>query len=247
MNILVCISSVPDTTSKINFTDNNTKFDSNGVQFVINPYDEFGLTKAVFLKEENQAAITVLTVGDPSVEPILRKALAIGADKAIRINYTPTDSYSTAYQIANHINSSEYDLIIAGKESSDYNNGAVPGMIADMLEIPFINACNGLTLEGNNVKLTREIDGGIENIEVSLPAVVTTDLRLNEPRYASLPNIMKAKRKPIDEMKAEDLNIDIEPRLEILKVEEPKSREAGIMVKSVDEMIEKLKNEAKVI
>ena len=145
MNILVCISSVPDTTSKINFTDNNTKFDSNGVQFVINPYDEFGLTKAVFLKEENQASITVLTVGDQSVEPILRKALAIGADKAIRINYTPTDSYSTAYQIANHINSSEYDLIIAGKESSDYNNGAVPGMIADMLEIPFINACNGLT------------------------------------------------------------------------------------------------------
>ena len=165
MNILVCISSVPDTTSKINFTDNNTKFDSNGVQFVINPYDEFGLTKAVFLKEENQASITVLTVGDPSVEPILRKALAIGADKAIRINYTPTDSYSTAYQIANHIKSSEYDLIIAGKESSDYNNGAVPGMIADMLEIPFINACNGLTLEGNNVKLTREIDGGIENIQ----------------------------------------------------------------------------------
>ena len=172
MNILVCISSVPDTTSKINFTDNNTKFDSNGVQFVINPYDEFGLTKAVFLKEENQASITVLTVGDPSVEPILRKALAIGADKAIRINYTPTDSYSTAYQIANHINSSEYDLIIAGKESSDYNNGAVPGMIADMLEIPFINACNGLTLEGNNVKLTREIDGGIENIQTTKPVEV---------------------------------------------------------------------------
>ena len=172
MNILVCISSVPDTTSKINFTDNNTKFDSNGVQFVINPYDEFGLTKAVLMKEENQASITVLTVGDPSVEPILRKALAIGADKAIRINYTPTDSYSTAYQIANHINSSEYDLIIAGKESSDYNNGAVPGMIADMLEIPFINACNGLRLEGNNVKLTREIDGGIENIQTKTPIII---------------------------------------------------------------------------
>ena len=189
MNILVCISSVPDTTSKINFTDNNTKFDSNGVQFVINPYDEFGLTKAVFLKEENQASITVLTVGDPSVEPILRKALAIGADKAIRINYTPTDSYSTAYQIANHINSSEYDLIIAGKESSDYNNGAVPGMIADMLEIPFINACNGLTLEGNNVKLTREIDGGIENIQTKTPIIIGGQKGLVEESELKIPNM----------------------------------------------------------
>ena len=248
MNILVCISSVPDTTSKINFTDNNTKFDSNGVQFVINPYDEFGLTKAVFLKEENQASITVLTVGDPSVEPILRKALAIGADKAIRINYSPKDSYSTAYQIANHINSSEYDLIIAGKESSDYNNGAVPGMIADMLEIPFINACNGLTLEGNNVKLTREIDGGIENIQTKTPIIIGGQKGLVEESELKIPNmrgIMTARTKPLEVIESSDHT----SLTESISFEKPAAKGSCKMIdeNNINELVQELHNVAKVI
>ena len=201
MKILVCISSVPDTTSKINFIENNTKFDENGIQFVINPYDEFGLTKAVMIKEQNQASITALTVGAPSVEPILRKALAIGADKAIRINLTPQDSYSTAREIAHHIKSESYDLIIAGKESSDYNGGAVPGIISDMLDIPFINACNGLSFTNEKVELTREIDGGIEKLESSIPFIIGGQKGLVEESELKIPNmrgIMTARTKPLE-------------------------------------------------
>ncbi|SVD37578.1 uncharacterized protein METZ01_LOCUS390432, partial [marine metagenome] len=164
MNIVVCISSVPDTTSKINFTDNNTKFDTKGIQFVINPYDEFGLTKAIMLKEKTGGKVTVITVGDVSVEPVIRKALAIGADEAIRINIIPTDSFLTANSIANFLKASSFDLIIAGRESIDYNNGAVPGMIAELLNLPFVNACNGLEVDSKTVKLTREIDGGKEKL-----------------------------------------------------------------------------------
>ena len=201
MKILVCISSVPDTTSKINFIENNTKFDNNGIQFVINPYDEFGLTKAVMIKESNQALITVVSVGDSSVEPILRKALAIGADNAVRINLKPQDSYSTAQEIANHIKSSSYDLIIAGKESSDYNSGAVPGMVADMLDIPFVNACNGMSFNNDTVLLTREIDGGIENIESKLPLIIGGQKGLVEESELKIPNmrgIMTARSKPLE-------------------------------------------------
>lgn len=201
MKILVCISSVPDTTSKINFTDNNSKFDKNGIQFVINPYDEFGLTKAVMLKEQNQATITVLCVGEPTVEPILRKALAIGADKAIRINHEPKDSFSTANEITNYIKSNSFDLIIAGKESSDYNGGAVPCMIADMLNIPFVNACNGLIVSGDNLELSREIDGGIENIKVKTPVVIGGQKGLVEESELKIPNmrgIMTARSKPLE-------------------------------------------------
>jgi len=201
MKILVCISSVPDTTSKINFIENNTKFDNNGIQFVINPYDEFGLTKAVMIQEINQASITVVSVGDSSVEPILRKALAIGADNAVRINLKPQDSYSTAQEIVNHIKSSSYDLIIAGKESSDYNSGAVPGMVADMLDIPFVNACNGMSFNNDTVLLTREIDGGIENIESKLPLIIGGQKGLVEESELKIPNmrgIMTARSKPLE-------------------------------------------------
>ena len=139
MNIVVCISSVPDTTAKINFTDNNSKFDTNGVQFVINPYDEFGLTKAMMLKESTGGRVIVITVGEATVEPVMRKALAIGADEAVRININPQDSYSTANEIANYLNQNPADLIITGRESIDYNGGAVGGILAEMLELPFIN------------------------------------------------------------------------------------------------------------
>ena len=149
MNILVCISSVPDTTSKINFTDNNTKFDSNGIQFVINPYDEFGLTKAMMIKEATGGKVTIITVGNATVEPVMRKTLAIGADDAVRVNMSAIDSFSTATEIANYIQENNFDLIIAGRESSDYNGGVVPGMIAEILGLPFVNACIDMEIDGD--------------------------------------------------------------------------------------------------
>ena len=201
MKILVCISHVPDTTSKINFTDNDTKFDTNGVNFVINPNDEFGLTKAMMLKEQKGAKVHVITVGDISVEPVVRKCLAIGADSAVRINKSPKDSYSTAFEIANYLKNNSYDLIIAGKESLDYNGGAVPAMIAEMLDLPFINACNGLDIEGEQLKLSREIDGGREIIKATCPLVIGGQKGLVEESQLRIPNmrgIMQARTKPLD-------------------------------------------------
>ena len=248
MKILVCISSVPDTTSKINFIENNTKFDDNGIQFVINPYDEFGLTKAVMIKETNQASITAISVGDSSVEPILRKALAIGADNAIRINLKPQDSYSTAQEIANHVKSSSYDLIIAGKESSDYNSGAVPGMVADMLDIPFINACNDMSFNNDTVLLTREIDGGIENIESKLPLIIGGQKGLVEESELKIPNmrgIMTARSKPLEVLEPNENTI----LTESTSFEKPKIKGDCIMIdeNNVSELINELHNVAKVI
>jgi electron transfer flavoprotein beta subunit len=151
MNILVCISHVPDTTSKINFTNSDTLFDTNGVQFVINPNDEFGLTRAIWFQEQQGANVTVVNVGGPETEPTLRKALAIGANEAIRINADPTDGFFVAKQLAEVIKNGNYDLVIAGKESLDYNGGMVPGMIAGLLGFNFVNSCVALTIEGNAV------------------------------------------------------------------------------------------------
>ena len=248
MKILVCISSVPDTTSKINFIENNTKFDNNGIQFVINPYDEFGLTKAVMIKESNQASITAISVGDSSVEPILRKALAIGADNAIRINLKPQDSYSTAQEIANHVKSSSYDLIIAGKESSDYNSGAVPGMVADMLDIPFVNACNGMSFNNDTVLLTREIDGGIENIESKLPLIIGGQKGLVEESELKIPNmrgIMTARSKPLEVLEPNENTI----LTESTSFEKPEIKGDCKMIdeNNVSELINELHNVAKVI
>ena len=200
MNIVVCISSVPDTTSKINFTENSSKFDNSGIQFVINPYDEFGLTKAMMLKEKTAGNVMVIIVGDVSVEPVIRKALAIGADSAIRINAKPTDSYFTANAISDYLKKNPADLIIAGRESIDYNGGAVGGMIAEMMNLPFINACNGLEIDGYTAKLSREIDGGKENLSVNLPLVIGGQKGLVEESELRIPNmrgIMQARSKPL--------------------------------------------------
>ncbi|OUV70031.1 MAG: electron transfer flavoprotein subunit alpha [Flavobacteriales bacterium TMED123] len=200
MNIVVCISSVPDTTSKINFSENGTTFDSSGIQFIINPYDEFGLTKAMILKENSGGNVTVITVGDATVEPVMRKALAIGADQAVRINRNPKDSYSTATEIAKYLSENPADLIITGRESIDYNGGAVGGMIAEILNVPFVNACNGLEIEGTTAKLSREIDGGKENLSVSLPLVIGGQKGLVEESNLRIPNmrgIMQARTKPL--------------------------------------------------
>ena len=169
MKILVCISHVPDTTSKINFTANNLKFDSSGVQFVINPNDEFGLTRAMWFKERQGASVDVVSVGGPETEPTLRKALAIGADAAIRIDTPALDGYAVAGELSKIAKEGGYDLIIAGRESIDYNGGVVPGMIAATIGASFVNNCIALELSGSNATAVREIDGGKETLSTSLP------------------------------------------------------------------------------
>jgi electron transfer flavoprotein beta subunit len=248
MNIVVCISSVPDTTSKINFTENNTKFESSGIQFVINPNDEFGLTKAMVLKEALGGTVKVITVGDANTEPIIRKTLAIGADSAVRINKAATDSYTTALEIANYLKENPADLIIAGKESLDYNGGAVPAMIAEMLGLPFVNACNGLEIVGTNAKISREIDGGKENLSSSLPLVIGGQKGLVEESALRIPNmrgIMQARSKPLEVIEAtttEDLTTSI-------SFEKPAEKGACKLVDAdnVAELVRLLHNEAKVI
>ncbi|HRG08520.1 MAG TPA: electron transfer flavoprotein subunit beta/FixA family protein, partial [Cyclobacteriaceae bacterium] len=164
MKILVCISHVPDTTSKINFTDNNTRFDTSGVQFIIGPYDDYALARAIELKEANPGTtVTVLNVGPADTEPTIRKALAIGADDAIRVNAEPTDSFFVASQIAEHAKG--YDLVLMGRESIDYNSGVVHAMVGDLLGLPSVSPVMKLDVDGTKVKMTREIEGGKEQVE----------------------------------------------------------------------------------
>ena len=200
MKILVCISHVPDTTSKINFTDNDTKFDANGVQFVINPYDEFSLTRAMWFKEKQGATVTVVNVGNASTEPTLRKALAIGADDAIRVNAEVVDGFFVATQLAEVVKNGNFDLVLAGRESIDYNGGMVPGMLATILGYNFVNGCIGLEVEGNSATISREIDGGSEKISADLPLVIGGQKGIVEEKDLRIPNmrgIMMARKKPL--------------------------------------------------
>ena len=200
MKILVCISHVPDTTSKINFIENNTKFDTNGVQFVINPYDEFCLTRAMWFKEKQGASVTVVNVGGVETEPTLRKTLAIGADNAIRVNITPTDGLQVAKELAEVVRKGGYDLVLAGKESADYNGQMVPGMLATLIDFNFINGCVGLDIEGTAISASREIDGGNEIVSSNFPMVVAGQKGIVEESDLRIPNmrgIMMARKKPL--------------------------------------------------
>lgn len=246
MKILVCISHVPDTTSKINFTDDNQKFDTNGVQFIINPNDEFGLTRAMWFKEKQGAEVTVINVGDTSTEPTLRKALAIGADKAIRINTTPTDGFYTAAQLAEV--AKDYDLVIAGKESIDYNGGMVPGMLAGLTGFNFVNSCIGIEIEGNIATATREIDGGKESLKTSLPLVVGGQKGLVEERDLKIPNvrgIMMARKKPLNVQEP----VDTANLTKAVAFEKPAPKGTVKLVEpdNLGALIDLLHNEAKVI
>ncbi len=248
MKILVCISHVPDTTSKINFTDGDTKFDTNGVQFVINPNDEFGLTRAMWFKEKQGASVTVVNVGGAETEPTLRKALAIGADEAIRVNTEATDGAYVAKQLAAVAKEGNYDLIIAGRESIDYNGGMVPGMLAALIDANFINTCISLEVDGNNITAAREIDGGKETIETSLPAVVGGQKGLVEESDLRIPNmrgIMMARKKKLTVIDATDATAETTA----VKFEKPVPKGAVKLVSpdNLDELIELLHKEAKVI
>ena len=248
MKVLVCISHVPDTTAKINFTSDQKAFDKNGVSFVINPYDEFSLTRAVWLQEKQDATVTVVNVGTAETEPTLRKALAIGANEAIRVNAEPTDAFFVAKQIAHIVKENKYDLVIAGRESIDYNGSQVPGMLAAMLDWPFVNACVGLEIEGDKATVIREIDGGKEKSVIPLPAVIAGQKGLVEEKDLKIPNmrgIMQARSKPLNVV--EPVDADVKTAAVHFEKPAPKGDCKMIDPDNVQELVDLLHNEAKVI
>lgn len=248
MKILVCISHVPDTTSRINFSNQDTAFDSSGVQYVINPNDEFGLTRAMWFKEKQSASVDVINVGTSLTEPTLRKTLAIGADQAFRIDSDPKDGFFVAKQITEFLKSNSYDLIIAGRESIDYNGAMVPGMIASMNNMNFVTNCVKLDINENIATLEREIDGGKEILSCSLPLVIGGQKGLVEESDLIIPNIrgiMQARQKPLNVIPA----FDCEFKTKSVKYYKPAERNEVKLIPSdnLDQLIDLLHNEAKVL
>lgn len=248
MKILVCISHVPDTTSKIQFTGDGTTLDTNGLQFVINPHDEYGLTRALQLKEAHGGQVTAITVGDASVEPTLRKALAIGADDAVRLDHVPTSGWSAAHALSAHIRSASYDWVVCGQESIDYNGGQVPGMLAALLDWPFVNGCIGAEINGAEGIFVREIDGGKERVKASAPAVIAGKKGLVEESALRIPNmrgIMAARTKTLTVQP-----VSMEPsRISSVRFEKPVGRTSVRLIDkdNMGELVRLLHEEAKVI
>ena len=248
MKILVCISHVPDTTSKINFTNGDAEFDTNGVQYVINPNDEFGLTRAIWFQEQQGANVTVVNVGGPDTEPTLRKALAIGANEAIRVNANPADGFFVAKQLAEVIKNGGYDLIIAGKESLDYNGGMVPGMLAGLLGYNFVNSCIEVKVDGTTAMASREIDGGKEIVSTSLPLIIGGQKGLVEEKDLRIPNmrgIMTARTKVLTVL--EPVAANAETKAVKFEKPAPKSAVKLFSADDLDSLVNALHNEAKVI
>lgn len=247
MKILVCIAQVPDTTSKIAFTDGNTKYDTNGVTMIINPYDEwYALVRALELKEAGTASeIHLVTVGDSNADAIIRKALALGGDQAFRINASSDDSYAIAYQIAELAKTNGYDLILTGKESIDYNNASIGGLIAGLLNYNYIGFATALNINGTSAEVTREIDGGTETDNTSLPLVLSCQKGMAEARIPNMRGIMAARTKPLQVIEP----TAVETLTEVVKYELPPAK-SGVKlftIDQVDDLVMALKNEAKVI
>jgi electron transfer flavoprotein beta subunit len=246
MKILVCISKAPDTTSKIAFTEQNTKFDENGIQYIINPYDEwYALVRALEIKEAGSADVTIITVGSLSDEAIMRKALAIGADNAVRIDADPKDAYFTAVQIANYAKTNTFDLILTGKETINYNGSQVAGMIAEILDLPLISQASKLDINGTSLSLEREIIGGLQVVEVAMPAVVSCAKGMAEQRIPNMRGIMAARTKPLTVLPP----VTADELTSFVSYSVPNSKSAVKLIDpmNMDELVELLHNEAKVI
>ena len=249
MKILVCISNVPDTTTKVRFVNDNTQLDTNGIQWVINPWDELALTRALQLKEDKNnpvESVTVAHVGGRESEPTIRKALAIGADDAIRVNAEPKDAFFVASQLAGVVQQNDFDIIFAGIESSDYNGAAVGGMLSELLGIPSVSAVSSFELENNQVKIIREIDGGKEQMTSRLPLVVVAQKGIAiEPRIANMRGIMMARKKPLNVVEP----VEKDTLVEFVDYELPQAKPPCKMIDSenVQELVDLLQNEAKVI
>jgi electron transfer flavoprotein beta subunit len=249
MKILVCISNVPDTTTKVKFAEVNTKLDTTGIQWVINPWDELSLTRALELKEDVSTgvkSVTVAHVGSAASEPTIRKALAIGADDALRINAEPADGYYVAAQLAEVIKKEHFDIIMCGIESSDFNGSVVGGMVAEFLDIPSVSAVTDLKIENGQPLIIREIDGGKEVVLVPTPLVVIVQKGIaKEPRIAAMRGIMMARSKPVKVFEP----VSVEALTQVLVFEKPSPRAACKFVDAENpgHLIELLQNEAKVI
>ena len=249
MKVLVPVKRVVDYNVKVRVKSDKSGVELDNVKMSMNPFDEIAVEEALRLKEKGIATeVIAISIGPTQVQETIRNALAMGADSGIFIEATNNlEPLNIAKIISSVAKKESIDLMILGKQAIDDDMNATGQMIAALLGWPQATFASKVEISDKKAVVSREVDGGIENIEVALPAVISTDLRLNEPRYASLPNIMKAKKKPINQIQVDGLNLKIEQRLDILKVEEPTKRQSGIMLKTVEELVDKLKNEAKVI
>ena len=247
MKILVCITKTPDTTAKIAFTDNNTKFDTNGVQWIINPYDEwYALVRAIELKEKDVSTIIhLITVGTSDTEPIIRKALALGGDEAIRVNTDSHDSFTIATQIAAVAKDGSYDLIFTGKETIDYNGSSIGGMVAELLDLPFVSLAAKFEVAGNKATITREIEGGEEINEVELPLVVSAQKGMAEQRIPNMRGIMAARTKPLKV--TEPITVDALTSVTNFSLPPAKAGVKLVAADNVEELVRLLHEEAKAI
>ena len=249
MKILIPIKRVNDYNVKVRPNQTNTDVDLSNVKMAMNPFCEIALEEAIRLKEAGKAEeIVVVTIGDDKHQEQLRTALALGADRALLVKTdTVLQPLDIAKTLAKVFEKESANLIIMGKVGIDGDHNQTGQMFAALTNLPQVTFASEVKINGNSVHVTREIDGGLETWTAEMPAVITTDLRLNEPRYASLPNIMKAKRKPLEELSLEELGINIETKITTLKVESPPERQEGVKVETVDQLVDKLRNEAKVI
>jgi electron transfer flavoprotein beta subunit len=246
MKILVCISKAPDTTSKIAFTDGNTNFDETGVQFIVNPYDEwYALVRGIELKEQHGGTVTTITVGTAADDAIIRKALAIGADDAVRVNTDALDAFQVAEEIANYAKDKGFDLILTGKETINYNGSQVGAMIAEHLDLPYVSLATRLDVNGGTANLDKEIVGGSQEVEAQLPIVVSCAKGMAEQRIPNMRGIMAARTKPLQVVEptssgqlANFVNYELPPAKAAVKLIDPEN---------MDELVALLHNEAKVI
>ncbi|WP_419802935.1 electron transfer flavoprotein subunit beta/FixA family protein [Mucilaginibacter sp.] len=241
MNVLVCISVVPDTTAKITFTDNNTQFNKNGVQFILNPYDEIALSRAIDLGGK----VTVIHVGAIASEAVIRKALAIGATDAVRIDAEPADAYFVAYQLTQFIKANPFDLVLAGMESIDYNGAKVAAMLGEMLDLPSVSVAKKLDIEGNTALIEREIEGGKEILSIQLPVIIGTAEGVAEWKIPNMRGTMAARTKPIQVLKA--VALDDLAKIIAFETPEPRGKVKLISAENTAGLINSLHQEARVI
>jgi electron transfer flavoprotein beta subunit len=249
MKILVPLKRVVDYNVKVRPLGDNSNVDLNNVKMSVNPFCEIALEEAVRIKEAGNAdEVIAVSIGKTESQEQLRTALALGADRAILVeSENLLEPLAIAKSLVKIVEQENVDLIILGKQAIDGDNNQTGQMLGALLNYPQATNASQVVLDGSHVNVTREIDGGLQTLKLNMPAIVTTDLRLNEPRYASLPNIMKAKKKELSILPIADLGVDVTPRTELLSVESPPSRAAGVILETVDDLIDKLKNEAKVI
>ncbi|TNE53695.1 MAG: electron transfer flavoprotein beta subunit/FixA family protein [Bacteroidetes bacterium] len=246
MKILVCVSKAPDTTSKIAFTEGNTKFDENGVQYIVNPYDEwYALVRALELKEQHGGQVTTITVGTAADDAVIRKALAIGADNAVRVDAEATDAYFVSNQIADYASKNGFDLILTGKETINYNGSQVGGMLAEAMDLPFVSLAAKLDVEGSGLKLEQEITGGVQVVEVAMPAVVSCAKGMAEQRIPNMRGIMEARKKPLEVIQP----AACDAMTDFVSYAMPEAKKACRMIDpdNMDELVQLLHTEAKVI